>query len=96
MKRSAAALHYSGQGLPRVRAKGQGAVAERIVALAIEAGVPLHNDGDLALLLAAVDLDREIPEELYQAVAELLVFLRAVERGLAGGDPGPGAPPRPG
>jgi type III secretion system FlhB-like substrate exporter len=35
--------------------------------------------------LAAVDLDREIPEELYQAVAELLVFLRTLESGLAGG-----------
>jgi flagellar biosynthesis protein len=85
MKRSAAALHYSGSGVPRISAKGQGELAERIVALAIEAGIPIRSDADLALLLAAVDLDREIPEELYQAVAELLVFLRTLESGLAGG-----------
>jgi flagellar biosynthesis protein len=60
---------------PRVVAKGRGAVAERIMALAREANVPLRNDPDLALLLEALDLEAEIPPQLYRAVAEVLAFV---------------------
>jgi flagellar biosynthesis protein len=60
---------------PRVVAKGRGAVAESIIARAREHGVPLHEDANLAATLSALDLETEIPPELYRAVAEVLAFL---------------------
>lgn len=75
--RKAVALRYdmARDRAPRVVAKGRGAVAERIMALAREANVPLRNDPDLALLLEALDLEAEIPPQLYRAVAEVLAFV---------------------
>ncbi len=60
---------------PKVVAKGQGPIAERIIALAQEHGVPLWEDRDLVHLLGALELDLEIPSELYQALAEVLAHL---------------------
>jgi flagellar biosynthesis protein len=73
----AAALRYdrTKEGAPRVIAKGQGRVAENIIAVAREHGVPLHEDPNLAATLNALDLETEIPPELYRAVAEVLVFI---------------------
>jgi flagellar biosynthesis protein len=68
------ALRYDGTGAPRVTAKGRAAVAERIVALAREHGVPLQDDPDLAAVLARIPLGEEIPEALYRAVAEVIAF----------------------
>lgn len=61
---------------PRVTARGAGELAERILALARAHDVPVRADPDLLELLAACELGQEIPEELYRAVAELLVFLQ--------------------
>ncbi len=72
--RKAVALHYDGRGAPRVTAKGQGFVAETILARAREHGVPLHEDAALAAVLAQLDLGEEIPEALYRAVAQVLAF----------------------
>jgi flagellar biosynthesis protein len=73
---AAALRHLPGvDGAPRVVAQGRGEVAERILALAREHGVPVHQDGDLLELLATCDLGDEIPPELYPVVAELLHFL---------------------
>lgn len=74
----AVALHYNGQGAPRVVAKGGGSLAERIVAAAREHGVPLQEDAALAASLARIDLGREIPRELYVAVANVLAFACSV------------------
>lgn len=76
-RRRAVALRYAHgkDPAPRVVAKGRGEVAERIMALAREHGVPLHADPGLAALLEALDIEREIPPELYRAVAEVLVFV---------------------
>jgi flagellar biosynthesis protein len=73
----AAALRYerTKDRAPRVVAKGRGAVAESIIARAREHGVPLHEDANLAATLSALDLETEIPPELYRAVAEVLAFL---------------------
>ncbi len=60
---------------PRVIAKGQGKIAERILEVARRYGVPVHEDPDLVEVLAKVELDRVIPEALYHAVAEVLAFL---------------------
>lgn len=74
----AIALHYSGSGAPRVVAKGGGQLAERIIETAREHNVPLQEDAALASALARVDLGREIPRELYVAVAHVLAFAWSV------------------
>lgn len=73
----AAALHYDHgrDQAPRVVARGRGKIAEKIVALAREHGVPLVEDRSLVQMLEALDVDTEIPTELYEAVAEVLVFI---------------------
>ena len=70
----AAALRYEGRDAPRVVASGRGLIAERILEAAHEAGVPVREDAALAEALSKLDLGREIPEALYQAVAETLVW----------------------
>jgi flagellar biosynthesis protein len=70
----AVALHYDGTRAPRVTAKGSGAVAEKIIALAEEHDVPLHADPALVKVLANVPLGDEIPRELYLAIAEVIAF----------------------
>jgi flagellar biosynthesis protein len=73
-KRTAVALHYDEQHAPRITAKGQAALADEIIALAREHGIPLHEDKQLAALLSQLELGSEIPRELYIAVAEVLAF----------------------
>jgi flagellar biosynthesis protein len=77
MTKKAAALRYA-QGrdqAPRVVAKGRGKIAEKILDLARRHNVPLVEDRNLMQMLEALDVDTEIPPELYQAVAEVLVFV---------------------
>ncbi|RJP76351.1 MAG: EscU/YscU/HrcU family type III secretion system export apparatus switch protein [Desulfobacteraceae bacterium] len=59
---------------PRVTAKGQGLVAERIIQLAKEHGIPVKDDPDLVEVLSGLELDSEIPPNVYVVVAELLAF----------------------
>lgn len=70
----AAALRYEGTGAPRVVASGRGLIAERIAQEAAAAGVPVRRDAALVEALTKLDLGREIPEELYHAVAEALAW----------------------
>jgi len=65
---------------PRVVAQGQGKVAEKILALAQEAAVPVKEDHVLAKALSKLDLGEAIPLELYQAVAEILAAIINVDR----------------
>jgi len=60
-------------GAPQLTAKGRGLVAERLVALARANGIPIVEDKLLVEALEKLDLNREIPAELYQVVAEILV-----------------------
>lgn len=71
---TAVALHYDGKNAPRVTAKGSGELAERIIALAKEHGIPLQENAPLVSLLAKLELGAEIPEALYLAVAEIIAF----------------------
>ena len=64
-----------GVGPPAVVAAGQGTLADEIVRLAELHGVPVEHDPILAAALAQIEVGRVIPPELYQAIAELLVFL---------------------
>jgi flagellar biosynthesis protein len=72
---SAVALRYDGKGAPKVTAKGEGAIGEKIIELAHQHGIPLHEDPALASLLSTIPLGEEIPENLYVAIAEVLAFV---------------------
>lgn len=81
-RQNAVALAYQKEtGAPRVVAKGQGQMAERIIARAKEVGVFVHESPELVSLLMQVDLDQRIPAQLYRAVAELLAFIYMLEMG---------------
>ncbi len=71
----AIALNYDGKRAPRVTAKGQGQVAENIIALAKEHDIPLHPDVALVKVLSKMSLGDEIPRELYLAIAEVIAFV---------------------
>ena len=95
-RQHAVALAYQeGDGAPKVVAKGNGAVAEQIIARARDAGVFVHESKELVALLMNVDLDRQIPPALYRAIAELLAWLYHVDSAQARGDPLPAPPPAP-
>jgi flagellar biosynthesis protein len=71
------ALKYdsSNQSAPKILAKGQGSLAEKILEKAKEHGIPLYEDPELVEILAQLDIGLEIQPELYQAVAEVLIFI---------------------
>ena len=77
MIKKAVALRYqpSRDQAPVVSAKGQGLLAQKIIALAQEHGVPIKEDPDLVEILARLEVDQEIPPELYLVVAEILAFV---------------------
>ncbi|EAQ98419.1 EscU/YscU/HrcU family type III secretion system export apparatus switch protein [Congregibacter litoralis] len=70
-----AALSYSGEGAPLLVAKGENAIADRIVELASQNDVPIVQDGQLTELLCQIPLGEEVPPELYLAVAEVLAYV---------------------
>ena len=77
-RRAAVALTYDTHqriGAPTVVAKGYNETAQRILALARQAGIPVTESAELVQALMQVELDREIPPELYAAVAEILVWI---------------------
>jgi flagellar biosynthesis protein len=74
----AVALAESGDGTDapaRIVATGRGAVAEQILAIAFAAGVKVREDADLAEVLAAIEVDAEIPVAAFAAVAEILAYV---------------------
>ncbi|TYC67132.1 type III secretion protein [Stappia sp. BW2] len=74
-KKLAVALQYANEGAPVLTAKGTGSVAEQIERLAREAGVPIEQNPMMAEALSQIEVDQEIPIELYQAVAVLIGFI---------------------
>jgi flagellar biosynthesis protein len=76
-KTQAAALRYNIEkdDAPVIVAQGQGELARQIIQLAEENDIPLEEDKDLVKVLLQLELEEEIPEELYQAVAEILSFV---------------------
>ncbi|MHA7773600.1 EscU/YscU/HrcU family type III secretion system export apparatus switch protein [Roseibium sp. M-1] len=74
-KKIAVALQYENEGAPVVTAKGSGSIAEQIERLAREAGVPIEHNPMMAEALSQIEIDQEIPIELYQAVAVLIGFI---------------------
>jgi flagellar biosynthesis protein len=73
----AVALRYKAgeDAAPRIAAKGQGSVADKILHMAKQHDIPIREDRNLLQMLTTLDLDQEIPPSVYRAVAEILAFL---------------------
>lgn len=80
-RRRAAALQYdpARDEAPRLLAKGAGVLADRILEVARAHGVPVHEDRVLVEILAGLDVDQQIPPELYRIVAEIIAFVFRVQ-----------------
>lgn len=89
LREIAIALSESDTGLPRVVASGKGAVARQILEIAFSQGVKVREDADLAEILAAVDVDNEIPLAALAAVAEILSYVYRASGAGAGPTPNP-------
>jgi flagellar biosynthesis protein len=88
-RRRATALKYvQGERAPRVTATGAGLVAERILAAAREAGIPVRHDPALAEALAKLELGADVPEALWTAVAETLAWAYRLDAQAARGQRG--------
>ena len=76
----AVALGYDQEKIPtpKVLAKGEGFVAEKIIQIAIDEGIEIHQDEDLLQILKAVDIDSEIPVESFSAVAEIISYIYSI------------------
>ncbi len=85
----AVALRYDTEteAAPRIVAKGQRLLAEKIIALAQQHNIPVHPDPDLSAVLAQLEVGVEIPPELYQAVAEILAFVYRLNRKMRQSSP---------
>lgn len=79
--KQAIALAYDpDEEAPKVIASGRGELAERIIERAKEASIPVHQDDKLADTLSRLEIGDMIPPELYEVVAEILVFVDAMDK----------------
>lgn len=79
--KQAIALEYTPEdAAPKVIASGRGLLAERIIEKAQESDVPIHRDDKLADTLSRLEIGDMIPPELYEVVAEILVFVDAMDK----------------
>ncbi len=85
-KKSALSLQYKKgkNAAPRVTAKGQGWVADKIILMAKENNIPIREDKDLLNLLSEIDVGQEVPESLYKVVAELLAWVYQLNKEYPG------------
>lgn len=72
--RKAVALFYDGESAPRLSAKGNDEIAEKILAIAAEHDIPVREEPELVNVLSTLQLGDEIPKELYVAIAEIIAF----------------------
>lgn len=79
-KTAVAVAYQPGDVAPKILAAGRGAVADRIITAAKENDVPFYQDGGLADTLAKLEIGSTIPPELYEVVAEILVFVDDMDR----------------
>jgi flagellar biosynthesis protein len=81
-KNSAVALKYQAGSdrAPKVAARGKGKIAEKIIELAKEHHIYIHEDPDLIEILSTLDINEEIPQNLYVVVAELLAFVYSLNK----------------
>lgn len=76
LNKKAVALTYDEdkKAAPVIVASGMGYLAERMVDIAMENGVPVYEDNSLATMLTQLQLGTEIPEELYQAIVDIYIY----------------------
>ncbi len=81
-QRKAVALKYEAERdlAPKVIAKGRGHVAEHILEAAQKNSVPVYQDKTLVNMLMALEIDREIPPELYKAIAEVMAYVYKIDK----------------
>ena len=86
-RKRATALSYrkGDEAAPKILAQGQGLIADKILELAREAGVPIREDAALVNALESLDVGMEVPEDLYVAVAEALAWAYRLDRAARGG-----------
>ncbi|WP_188454404.1 EscU/YscU/HrcU family type III secretion system export apparatus switch protein [Virgibacillus oceani] len=82
-KKAAALRYHTGRdNAPKVTATGKGLVADNIIAKAKENNVPVQEDSSLVELLAELNINETIPEELYQAVAEVFAYVYRTDQSI--------------
>lgn len=83
--KQAVAISYDAKedSAPKVIAKGQGYIAEKILETGLGHQIPVYQNQGLVNMLMAVELDKEIPPELYQAVAQVLVYIYKMDQSKA-------------
>jgi flagellar biosynthesis protein len=81
-RKSAVALGYNAGSMdaPKVMAKGKGLLAEQIIEKAKNHDIPIQEDASLVEVLSQLELNERIPEELYQAVAEVFSFVYHLDK----------------
>ena len=80
-QKTAVALAYMpGDAAPKILATGKGAIAEKIIETGKEADVPFYKDDKLADTLSKLEIGDMIPPELYEVVAEILVFVNDMDK----------------
>lgn len=80
-EKTAVAIEYvPGEAAPKILATGKGQVAEKIIEKAKESNVPLYKDNKFADTLSRLQIGDMIPPELYEVVAEILVFVDDMDR----------------
>ena len=84
MREKAVALRYDKEQekAPRVLAKGEGESAKNIIKIAQLHKLPIKKDADLIELLLKVEIDKEVPQELYKAVAELFSYIYKITNNM--------------
>ncbi len=85
-KKSAVALKYDplNDAAPKIIAKGHGSIAEKIIEIAREAGIPIKEQSDLVEVLSKLDLYSEIPPETYVIVAKILAWVYELNKKAEG------------
>jgi len=80
IQQKAVALQYDKEkdSAPLVTAQGRGETAKNIIKIAEENGIPIKKDEDLVNMLSQIELNQEIPVELYQAVSEVFSFIYGI------------------
>ncbi len=80
-RKQAIALEYEPEEIaPKVIASGKGHLAEKIIEEASKENIPIHEDAELAKTLSKLEIGDAIPPELYEIVAEILVFVDAMDK----------------
>lgn len=81
-EQKAVALRYDMERdqAPRVVAKGRGHVAENILAVAQKSTIPVYQNKTLVNMLMALEIDREIPPELYRTIAEVMAYVYRIDK----------------